>query len=343
MYKERKLIMKHKVLLLLSVLAFSLGGCSKSSNENSAPQSNKLDLYTDKCSFVEDDLEFNFKAPTERKIGETYDFDVSLELTNRNAKAVDFKIDKHQIIRESNNAEYSTSVLAIFPISLECDVKKTLTFSSTLPTSIKEDKYHLNIKYGEKEVVYHFYEMPDEMRAKIDVKLMVDGELVETKQFPEGKEFNNCSWVSADYIYGCNEWFLDSSLKNKVTEDYKVNNALTIYGRKTSVLKYQLPDAISSSYVSGYNFIPDSKEIVIPKSFEGKQVYGILAGSFRGDCSGLKSIYIPRTITTISSSYNFSSCSDLEFVYFEGSQTEWQAKNEATYPSKTQIVFNTYK
>lgn len=334
-------LMKTK-FLILSLVTIVLTGCINSSTNPSGSSGNtKFEIYSDKTSFYDGDLEFRFVNLYEYRSSESYSVYFSLELVSRNIKPTTFEFEKPLVLRESNNAEYSVSGYVMNHVNLECDIKKSISFSSTIPISISKEKYSFNLKYGSKEIVYHLYETPDELRTKINVKFVVDNELVETKQIPEGRSFKYI-WTSSDYIYGCKDWFLDVNCHNKLPDNYNVSEDMSVYGKKISVLKYQLPSGISASYVSGYNLVPESGEIVIPRSYGGKSVYSILAYSFYGECYGLKAIYIPAT-AKISSSGNFSSCVDLEYVYFEGTEDEWLHMNEAAYSEKTQIVFNTYK
>ena len=126
-------------------------------------------------------------------------------------------------------------------------------------------------------------------------------------------------------------------------EEFEVVTAnISVYGQKKTILKYNTPDGINSAYVSGYNFVPSTGEIVVPKSYSGKSIYSILAGSFRDEVTGMKKIYIPK-ISSISNVQNFSNCADLETVYFEGTEAEWNSINQATFKSSVTFVFNTYK
>ena len=334
--------MKNKCLIFLPLLATVLVGCSSNNESNKNNKVDVVDVYSDKTSFKDGDLEFNFTYLYDRKITDNYDLSITLEVVNKNANPYDFKFDSPTIKRETNGAEYTVGGYFISQYSLECDIKKSISFSSTIPTSIKDENYLFNLKYGSKEVIYHLYEMPDELRNKIDVKFVVDANEAETIKIPEERPLVNYAWLSPDYVYGCKEWYLDSKYENKVPATYVVTEPLTVYGQKQSVLKYNMPSGTDSSFVSGYNFIPESGEIVIPRAYEGKPVYSILAGAFKGPSTGLKAVFIPKTVR-ISATANFSTCYDLEYVYFEGTEQEWSTMNEATYPSNTKIVFNNYK
>ncbi|MCR5309263.1 MAG: ADP-ribosyltransferase [Bacilli bacterium] len=325
--------------LLLPLLLTCLTNCSSIEEENFSRKPNQL--YSDHASFTDGTLEFNFHNIEEYSQTDNCLLYVTMDLTSRDTTPVEFKFDSLKVYRESNNAEYAVSGYVMSKFTLQCDIKKTIKFSCTVPTSYKKDKYKLEMKYNSKELTYHFYEMPDELRKDIDVTFVIDG-VKNSVKAKEGRPLDIYEWISTDYIYGCNEYYFENDYKTKVELDYLVKEPITLYGKRTTVLKYQTPDGINAAYVSGYNFIPSSGEIVIPKSFSGLSIYSILAGSFKNECKGLQTIYIPRNVK-ISSSYNFYLCSELKTVHFEGTEAEWKTVNEAIYPSTTEIIFNSYK
>ena len=155
---------KTVVLLPLIIVVFS--SCS-SNTENVDMYANNL--YSDKECFKDDKLEFNFHDIEEYHQGDTYLTYVSMDLVSRDTKPVEVKLDSLKMIRESNNAEYAVSGYYQSKFTLECDIKKTIKFSSTIPTSYKTDNCRLEFKYNSKDLIYHFYEMPDELRKDIDI------------------------------------------------------------------------------------------------------------------------------------------------------------------------------
>ena len=330
--------MKNKLFLLLSIFTLAIAGCSTNA---SSEEETKIEAFLDKPSFTYNEIDFNFTELSETQIT-NYSVRFGLELTNKNPKPKEFMLDDAKIIRESNEAEYSVGGYYINKFDLECDIKESTHFSSTLPTSCKEDKYTFQFTYDSKTILYHLYKRPAELREKVNLTYVVDGEVVETRKIPAYDTFYEHLWFSSDYVYGCDKWYSDSNKHSLIVSDFEIKEDTTVYGEKKSVLKYNLPNGISSSFVSGVNFIPLSGEIVVPKSFEGKAVYSILAGSFSGANRGLTAVYIPKTVR-ISDYKNFSDCADLKYVYFEGTESEWGTINEASYPSTTKIVYNTYK
>ena len=331
-----------KSFKLLSItLLFVLAGCT-----NNCGQCSIKTIYSDKALVTDGNISLSFINLIEYKGygSDTYSVSFTLNLLSSNPKPVEYKIASPKFIKETNGAEYSVNMFIMNPItiSLECDIAETYSFSTTLPTSIKSDNYYFSFKGNNISYKYCLYETPDEFRTKYNVKYVIDGNEVETKQIPEGRNLSSFDWVSSDYVYGCCEWYSDSSLSNKINNNFIVTQNTIVYGQKKTILKYLTPEGNLSAFINGYNFIPSNGEIVIPKSYAGKSIYSILAGSFAGEVDGMKKIYIPK-ISVISDLHNFSECKDLETVYFEGTRSEWGSINQASFKSSVNFVFNTYK
>ncbi len=331
-----------KCCKLLSIISlFVLVGCT-----NNGGQGSIKTIYSDKTSVTDGSISLTFTNLNEYKEfdSDIYSISFTLNLLSSNPKPVTYKIASPKFIREANGAEYSVNMFIMDPItlSLECDIAKKCSFSTKLPTSINSENYYFSFKGNGISYKYCLYETPDEFRTKYNVKYVIDGSEVETKQISEGRKLSSFDWVSSDYVYGCREWYSDSSLTNKIDDNFTVTQNTIVYGQKKTILKYLTPEGNLSAFINGYNFIPSNGEIVIPKSYAGKSIYSILAGSFTGEAEGMKKIYIPK-ISVISDLHNFSECKDLETVYFEGTQSEWNSINQATFKSSVNFVFNTYK
>lgn len=330
--------MKKKLFSIAAL--FLLVGCTND-EQNLAKT-----IYSDKATATDGNISLSFEKLDERKPfgSDAYSVSFTLKLLSSNLKPVEYKIVSPKFIREANGAEYSVNMLFGNSISLnlECDVAKTYSFSATFPTSIADDNYYFTFEGNSVIYKYCLYETPDELRTKFSVKLVIDGSEVKTIQFPERRKLSAFDWISPDYIYGCNEWYLDSSLKNQISDRFLLTQNITIYGKKKTILKYDTPDETNSAFIAGYNFVPSNGEIVVPKYYAGKSIYCILAGSFWRAVGGMKKIYIPK-ISSISYFQNFSECKDLETVFFEGTESEWKSINEATFKNSVTFVFNTYK
>lgn len=334
--------MKKLFILVLAIPAI-LSSCNSSKSNKTT---NKNELYLDEEVLKIDDLEFNFYGVDTLSWKDSFNVSIPIDVVNKDPKPYSFTLIDSFITRESDEATYSCpeSHYMHQELNLECELKQRLSFSCYLPSSIEKDKYCFTFKYGSKEILFHLYEKPDELRKKISISMIFDDGTKHKETMFEGRRIFGYSWADDDCLYGCNDWHFDEECKNPIQADYKISEPITIYGIKKTVLKYLFPtDTVNSScFINGFNLIPNTSEIVVPRSFNDKNVYSILVGSFSGACTGLKSIYIPKTVR-VSASHNFTDCVDLETVYFEGSETEWANQNAATYPPTTNIVFNTYK
>lgn len=77
----------------------------------------------------------------------------------------------------------------------------------------------------------------------------------------------------------------------------------------------------------------NEEEVVIPSL-----VVSVSDFAFTG-CYKLKRVIIPKTIQSISS-LAFRRCRSLKDVYFVGSEEEYQAKNDVSFPPKVKVHFN---
>lgn len=327
-----------KRLLLLSLILSVLTGCDNTT---------KIELYSDASIARDGVIELNFTSLHE---AEQYPFprstDFTLCLTNKSIFDAPVTLKDAYVIRESDSVKYGLngriSVGDIYKFGLLPNVTKSIEFTTYLPTSIKDESYSFYLKYNSTELIYHLYETPDELRNKIDVTFIIDGDTTEVRKIPERRLLIDYPWISSDYVYSSDEWYYDSNYNYKISDKYQITQPITIYLRKKSILKYDATDISKYSYIYGYNFIPHNGEIVIPREYEGKPVYSINPSSFSSTCSELKTIYIPKTVR-IYASDNFTQCTNLEYVYFEGTKEEWAIMNKAKFNYKAQIVFNTYK
>ena len=332
--------MKNNIIPLTIILSsLALVGCNISKNN---PSSKRVDLYTDEATYTKNDIAISFTNLNEYSFDNTQ-VSFYLEMVSSKIEKTKYKIASPQVVRESNGAKYDVSGLWFDPttIELECDIKKTTSFSFTIPTPLSEEKYYFEFKGNDEQIRYHLYEKPDELREKITVHCNFGNGDNGTLVVPKGRKLSSYNWISSDYIYGCYQWYFDSAKSNSIQDSYVVNEEITIYGNKVTILKYNTPSGITSAYVSGYNFIPSSGQIIIPKEYNNLSIYSILAGSFPNQVVGMKEIYIPKTVK-ISSYMNFNSCRDLTTVYFEGTETEWASVNEATFKNTVTIIFNSY-
>ena len=305
--------MKKNILLPLIPL-FILAGCTNGgSNQNSTKT-----VYSDKASVVDGNITISFTGLNEYKGfgSETYSVSFTLNLLSSNPKPVEYKIATPKFIRESNSAEYSVNMLIMDPItlSLECDIAKTYSFSTTLPTSIASENYYFTFKGNDVTYKYCLYETPDELRADRKVEYYISNKLVNTVTVKHKRKLTSYVYEGSDNLTYCEKWCLDSNRKTGVgsitiTEDIK------LYGASESNLKW----SYDNSTLNGVNHVPSNGILLLPETTAGKQ-YSI--GNYAIKDITVKKIYIPKTITKIYGG-NFTGIGSA-IICFEGTEQEWK-------------------
>ncbi len=327
--------MRNAYILLVSALL--LCGCGGQSNGATEAY---LDLPTIELKNLS--IEFGKGFSSSLDVGTCYSMVSATCLTDL-PQGMDVEFSDMQVVRESNSALYSVSDYGSLDskMHLQCDIPGTKSFTFVTPSPLSEDNYYMDLKINDTPCRYYLYDVPDSMRKEIKVDLIVDGERVGEVTGLEGKPLESIEWVSDDYVYYCNEWFADKDRTlPSSSETFRANAAL--YGTKNTILKYSSTQDVGQEYIIGTNYVPKSGTIVVPRTYEKFPVTQIMSGGIYGSLEGLKRIYISANVTLISGSYNLTDCTDLEEIYYEGSEEAWNSANQATLPSKTKVIFNSY-
>ena len=331
-----------KLSASIGLLALLLTGCNSSGKGHANSNSESINLYLDKTSASKGTITFTIRDIKCSKgflsSDGTYDLSFKLTMLSSSPKQVAYTIPLPTLIRENDGAEYSPTGFAFYPatFNVECDIERQTAFNFVIPSDNKDDKYCFSYHDADSDFNFHLYEMPDELRKSYTLECLVDGESVRAVWVLEGKEMVIDDWIKDDFVYGCHQWYSDEEMK-KPMSSVALYGDTKIYGVSSSILKYDLPDGINSSFVSGYNFIPSNHDVVVPKEFDGKRVYCILAGTFSGAAEGMRRIYIPSGVRV--SKYNFSNCVDLKTIYFGGAKEEWETVNEAEIPDGVTVKY----
>ncbi len=333
--------MRKTLFVLVGALSLlsSCGGKAPSAKTNS-----RKTTYIDYPTIVDGSLSLTLDMMSDNQTAASL-HSFTLSVVSSELKPVTFTVSSPKIIRESNGAEYTAHLQAVSPeLTLECDVPGALFYFATLPTNASEDHYYFSFQGNKTTYRFYLYEMPDHLREQRKVYYSVDG-MQGTFFVPDGRFLSSYDWISRDYIYGCDKWYADSSFTEALPEDYIVRNDIVIYGKKQSILKYGLyPNGLEYK-TTGYNFIPSTGEIVVPKFFEEKAVFAISSGTFGDQATGLKTLYIPK-LSSVSFINNFHNCKDLETIYFEGTRDDWEKVTDTSMlslPEKTRVIFGVYK
>ena len=90
----------------------------------------------------------------------------------------------------------------------------------------------------------------------------------------------------------------------------------------TSLTELYLPDSLFSIDGHAFSYCSSLRKVALSKS-----LWKIEIETF-SDCNNLKAIYIPKSLQNISQdAFKRTDSSVLEYIYYEGSQTEWDALN----------------
>lgn len=304
-----------------------------------------IELYLDTANCKDGDIQISFTDLNQynSSIHDGNNVSFNMNLINKNAKVSEYQIKTTKFIRESNSAEYSVSSLYIEPITLklECDLKQTVHFTGTLPTTLEEDNYYFTFIGNGKTYRYYLYDAPIEKRKSVTINYYVDGKQQKRAEAIVGKRIEDYDWIGNDYIYGCNEWYSDAELTKKLPKETIIYDDINLYGRSQTILAYSQNDSLKTANVVGYNFIPSTGVIVVPETLSSYRVSAIEASSFPHGCEGLETIYIPL-IDRIAYQMNFYNCGDLKTVHFKGTQNQWNAINQALFQSTVEFVFESY-
>ena len=124
------------------------------------PNSSKFEIYKDNPTLQDGTLTFSFETPTESILQSNF-FTMYMHVVSSDTKPQDFIFSQPKIIKDENKAEYSVGCLEILPITLNCDVKRSIRFTSTLPTPIIDANYTFEFEYNKsKKISFHLYDKP---------------------------------------------------------------------------------------------------------------------------------------------------------------------------------------
>lgn len=144
--------MKHFAFIktLPFIALFALMACD--------PNNKKAEIYADNAIVKDDNLTITFEKPTESFLQSNF-FTMYMYVVSSDPKPQEFTFAQPKIIKDDNKAEYSVGCLEILPITLECDVKRSIRFTSSLPTLTKDANYTFEFEYNKsKKVSFHLYE-----------------------------------------------------------------------------------------------------------------------------------------------------------------------------------------
>lgn len=318
-----------KMGYLFMLIVFLFSGCVVKNNV----------AYFDKTIIQENDITITF-SNFENKIDNKY-FGFNMELLSSNPKQQKISIKDYMIYRESDKAEYTASstykMKEVEEITLSCDITEKISFSCQLPTSPSQDRYYFEVKLNNNKYRFNFYERKDDDKEEYYVKYIVDGEEVFKSKLLTFNIVEEIEWISEDYVYYCNEWYLDEECKTKLTDNTRIKEDMCLYGNKEDII-YFYSNSKDGYTASSIKYIPKSKKLLIPKEYNRKKVNMLGSGLFPsyGDLD-VDELYISLNITSI---YQYNTFKGVKSIYFEGSSSTWSEIYQGKLDAGTTIHFN---
>ena len=332
--------------LYLLTFAFSLlfvAGCFGSSVEASESgavlTSNgiaKNAIYTDSGVIEADTFKIEAQDPACNKSGDNYLLNVYFKITNKQSKTSEYEFKNTKLIKESTGAEYTVNGQKKYKIDGE--LSQTVSFSSTIPTSISDDKYKLTFEISNFNVAYYLYEIPDELRADRKMNYYISNTLVKTDIVKDGRRASSLFvYETSDNLSHCDTWYTKESRVYPFKKGTVVTSDIDLYGEITSNLEWMTTSTDVYSIVNGVKHIPSNGSLVLPHRYQDKE---LCIGNYAIRNVDVKKIYIPKTVHTIYTG-NFTGIGNAT-IYYEGTEAEWRSLFSMSSNVVTSgVVYNT--
>lgn len=311
-------------------IAFSLlfaAGCFGNSIEASessvASTSNgiaKNAIYTDSGAIETDTLKIEAQDPVCNKSGDNYLLNVYFKITNKESKTNEYEFRNTKLIKESTGTEYTVNGQKKYTI--EGELSQTVSFSSTIPASISDDKYKLTFEINGFSVAYHLYEIPDELRADRKINYYISNTLVKTDIVKDGRRASSLFvYETSDNLSYCDTWYTKESRVYPFSKGTVVISDIDLYGEITSNLEWMTATAQDTyCFISGVKHIPSNGSLVLPHKYQDKE---LCISNYAMRNIDVKKIYIPKTVHTIYTG-NFTGIGNAT-IYYEGTEAEWRS------------------
>ncbi len=281
--------------------------------------SKSISIFLDSEKVTLDDTEIAISSYdcTKNRSSSSYFLDVDLQVKNLSYSTKSYKISDAVLKKESTNATYSVQYTR--PFNLEAEMDHTMILYSNIPSKITDDNYTLSFKINNTKVTLGLYETPDSLREDRTINYYIDGKLVNTQTKKDKRKLSNLyTYEYPDHSNSCSLWRIGPMTGNRVSEDTIVTENLELYGYTTSNFKWTTTSSDAFNFLTGINYVPSDKILVVPSKQDGKEIcisnYGIQYCVF-------SKIYLPKTIHRIYNG-NFTN-NNGSTIYYEGTSEEW--------------------
>lgn len=257
---------------------------------------------------------------------DNYSLTVRVKVTNKEYTTNTYKFKNINLIKESTGATYTVGTMFASPnLKIDAELTQSLSLSSTIPTSIKDEKYKISFEINKYKITYYLYEMPDELRVNRKVTYYINDYLNNTQVYADTvkdkrKLSSLYTYESSDNQYYCNTWYTDSNFKIKFNISTSITEDTSLYGRAVSNIKWTTLSTDVYSFVNGINHVPSNGVLVIPSTYLNKE---LCIGLYAIQGVNLNKIYIPKTVHIIYNG-NFTNIGNAT-IYYEETEAEWKA------------------
>lgn len=331
--------MKKTILLLLSLLALSSCGGDNTPTEIITPKEN-LTVYLD----YSEASTSNYRVKVHNASASSYEagnnsFSITLLIKNLTTQTQEISFSNLKLVRESTGASYTIGNSWLNqPLKLDSEIEGSVSFSSTIPTTL-EEKYYFSVDFKDISYKVFLYETPDELREDLIVTYNIGSTTVHAETVKKGRT------LTSDYTYddelhqNYTSTWKDSNGKS-YTKGTKIEENVVLSGTLQSNLTLSTTGSDVYTYINGIRHVhPDGKVVILDKYYDKEVCLGNYAIH---NTTKIKEIYLPSTLHYIYNG-NFSDCGNLKTIYYAGTQEEWDLipKDLVTIPSSVSIVFNT--
>ena len=330
--------MKNKSFLLLTSLfsGLILSSCGSPSIKGT------IEVYKDNSAAIIDALLVKVDhidaSQDYSSVFKGYKSTIYLRFTNGGNTEQKISIRESSITCEDDYSTFTSAVIADKD-TIGGNEIAFVSYTAATATPLSENKYCLTTTINDVQYFLHLYDKPDGARKDYTVTYKIDDQIVNTVTIKENRI------IGEDYIYEnpnhlshCGVW--KTSDGKPAGASTIVNSDLTLIGNeKENILFADVDDA--RTRVSSLDYIPSDRVVVVPKLHNGKNVTEIGESIFFSQ--QIKTIYLPKTITTIEEN-NFYACTILKEINYEGTEAEFLAINNMSkdnIPSTVQINYET--
>ena len=336
------------ILIITFVVSIFLVACdsnvnNNNSNNNNNPFSPKT-FYYDNSNIVIDGIQLSFSCSETNY--SNYSLSINITATNNNTQDCYFDVKDISLTNETSNVQYDVKSSYINTQNkLQYQIKNTFTYSSTIPTSYKDEHYVFRFLLNNNTIIIKLYETPDELREDLNISYKIyyygtggaEYQQVYTQKVKYGRSLDSIyTYEDNSHDYYCDTWYTDENRNNSFNKNTKFYKDTFLYGIRSSMIKYSIDQ--DEKWINGINYVPSDGIIKIEPSYSTQKVYLSNFGLYNN--SKVKIIYLPKNLKKIYMN-NFDKMNSLEEIHFEGSKSEWDAiETSSTIPSTVRIIYN---